>query len=430
MTAIFKYLQEHYKSLSFAGAFVLFLMDLSGFIGEIGYHLYYPMLIAVCVYCIKERRTISPIYIIYLYVCLLSIALNYIKPFYNIEQRFVVYIILLLAFSLLINSRKIALMRLHLLHMMTIFSVVTVTLNYIIFQLGGAPAAQMEIYEATGIYWGSTANNEMGTLGSIAVMYVVVFLINFIKRLKWWETAVLLGCLFCCAAMMLLASSRTSLLCTVAAIVLIVVYYNRDSMKKIVTAGVLLLVAFVVSFALLKSEMRGILEYKQGGNTSHIDTNSRKGLWDVRIKEFNSSPVYGIWFATISNPNEFAKKNGTIEAGSGWMSVLSQTGILGAICIGIIIIPNIIYLFRSRSKSYCYTWMVGLTCIFLISPISEAYITTISAVLCCLFWLNYSVIDSFRTGLLRQKDLELYKVRNRHEYNDFTTEGTEFHRVL
>ena len=40
-------------------------------------------------------------------------------------------------------------------------------------------------------------------------------------------------------------------------------------------------------------------------------------------------------------------------------------------------------------------------------PITEAYITTVGAVLCCLFWLNYSVIDSFRTGLLREKDLRL-----------------------
>ena len=40
-------------------------------------------------------------------------------------------------------------------------------------------------------------------------------------------------------------------------------------------------------------------------------------------------------------------------------------------------------------------------------PISEGYITTVGAVLCCLFWLNYSVIESFRKGVLCEEDLNL-----------------------
>ena len=83
------------------------------------------------------------------------------------------------------------------------------------------------------------------------------------------------------------------------------------------------------------------------------------------------------------------------------------------------VLPNLFFLLRHRTTSYCSAWYSGMCVMFILQPITEAYITTVGAVLCCLFWLNYSVIDSFRTGLLKESDLDLsiyrnYKLFDRH----------------
>ena len=408
MTAIYYYLCDNWKSIAFLVAIVFFMMGMSGLIGNVGYVLYYPVMFVVAAYCLFNAERISYISVSYIVVCFLSIILNEIPSFYSIEFRFIGFVILLIAFSPLVNSRNIALLRLRLLYFVTIFCVILVVLNFILFQAGGLSEMQMKVYSRTGVYFGTTANNEFATLGAISIMYIITFLVSFFKRVRIIEFIVWLSLLFCCISMMLIASSRTAFIGTIISIVFIAVYANRDNLKRLPITIIILLAFFVLAFFLFSDNMRGIIEYKQSGDMSSVNIDSRESMWGARFEEFKSSPIFGIGFATISNPTKFAQNSGIIEAGSGWLSIISQTGILGAVCILSMLVPNILFLLRNRDKSYCFLWLVGLNTIFLVSPISEAYITTVGAVLCCLFWLNFSVLDSFRTGLLRSRDLDIF----------------------
>lgn len=406
MIAVFYYLRSHWKSLSFFIAVVFFLMDMVGLIGNIGYVVYDPAIIVLALYCIFNKERTSLIYILYLGVCFFSIILNDIPAFYSIEFRFLAFILVLSAFSPMVNGRRIALLRLRLLYFVTVLSTVLILANFIIFQMGGVSEKLMQIYHRTGVYFGTTASNEFATLGAISIMYIITFIVSFFKKLKIWEFCALLALLFCCISMMLIASSRTALIGTILSIILVTGYASKDNFKRLSIAIAVLMVFFLLAFLVFSDSMRGIIEYKQAGDISHVDVGSRTSMWKTRLEEFRSSPLYGIGFATISNPTKFSQAEGVIEAGSGWLSVLSQTGILGGICIICMLIPNILFLWRNKLRSYCFIWMVGLGAIFFVSPISEAYITSVGAVLCCLFWLTLSVIDSFRTGLLKSKDLD------------------------
>jgi len=223
------------------------------------------------------------------------------------------------------------------------------------------------------------------------------------------EKIIMLGCLVCAISMMGMASSRMGLICTLLSVIFVLYKLNSKNPKKLLGAAVLFVIGIFVVSSLFGDKFRFMMA-KNANQIESADVSSRDATWPFRIIEFKESPVYGVGFARIKyglGADIAEELGGTIESGSGWLSVLSQTGLLGAVCILIIVLPNIVYLFRHRSNSYCAAWYSGMCVMFVMQPISEGYITTVGAVLCCLFWLNYSVIDSFRKGVLREEDLDL-----------------------
>lgn len=409
MKILANYLYTHWKSASFLAAFIFFAMDMSGIFGNWGYIAYYPMIFILAYYCLQNKRRVSKVHVAYLIVCFLSIILNPIPAYYQTPIRFAFFILLLASFSNLLNSRKLALMRLHLFHIFSILSVVLVTINYIFFSAGLVSNKQIEKFQESGLFTGSTANNEMGLLGAISIMFIIAFGSKFYKRFSVIEKVFMLGCLICAISMMAMASSRMGLICTILSVVFVLYRLNSKSFFKLCAASVILIVGMYITANLLGDKFRLMLA-KNDNQLEKIDVHSRDQMWQARMTEFKESPLYGVGFAYMKYGwgQGMAKANkGRIETGSGWMSVLSQTGALGALCMLIMVLPNILFLIKQRSTSYCSAWYSGMCIMFIMQPITEAYITTIGAVLCCLFWLNYSVIDSFRTGLLTEKDLRL-----------------------
>lgn len=408
MKILANYIYANWKSISLLPAFIFFTMDMSGILGGWGYVLYYPMLFILALYCIINFRKISIIHIFYLIICLISILLNDIPPYYRIYSRYLIFILLLLSFSNLVNSRKIALMRLHTFHLFSIFSVILVTINYICFSLGFVKDEALTLYKERGLYTGSTANNEMGLLGAIAIMFIITYSIKFFRQISTLSKIILLICIISAISMMAMASSRMGLLCTIISI-LFVIHKLNNNIKKLFTSLFLVVIGGLLVSTFMGDKFKLMLE-KNGNQIEDINLNSREDMWQSRIKEYKESPIYGVGFGYMKYGwGNLGAENtgGRIESGSGWMSVISQTGTLGAICMFFIVIPNLIYLVRKKSNSYCSAWYSGMCIMFILQPITEAYITTVGAVLCCLFWLNYSVISSFRKGILKDSDLDL-----------------------
>ena len=84
---------------------VFALMDMAGRIGNIGYTLYYPLLLILAFISLKHKSRTDGIFGFYLLACGMSILFNNIPSFYNIYVRFVAYILLFVAFTPLVNSR-------------------------------------------------------------------------------------------------------------------------------------------------------------------------------------------------------------------------------------------------------------------------------------------------------------------------------------
>lgn len=409
MILLYKYILAHCTTVSFIVALVFFFMDMSGFVGSIGYQVYYSMIFLLSYYCLKNKKKIGQGYIFFLIACVLSIIVNPIPSYYNSPIRCGVFVLLLLSFSNLTNSRKIALMRLHLFHIFSILSVIIVVVSYLLFVFGLVSIEQMDLYQERGIYTGSTANNEMGLLGAMSILFILVFLYKHFYLLKLWEKVVLFGCLYCGISMMALASSRMGLICTLVSVTFAIYRMSRKRFSKFIIAIILfcLVVSFVSNFM---GDKFTVMLKKNKGQVDQIDINSREEMWQARLDEFKESPIFGVGFAYMKygwGQGMASTQSGRIESGSGWLSVLSQTGMLGGVCLLVIVLPCIVFLFRNKSDSYVNAWYSGMCMLFILQPITEAYITTVGALLGCLFWLNYSVIDSFRIGLLKDEDLDL-----------------------
>jgi O-antigen ligase len=184
---------------------------------------------------------------------------------------------------------------------------------------------------------------------------------------------------------------------------------NRKKLSKLIAA----ICVFVIGISFVSNYMSEKFTFmlnKNKGQIERIDINSREEMWQSRMDEFSESPIFGVGFAYMKygwGQGMASTQSGRIESGSGWLSVLSQTGMLGGVCLLVIVMPCIFFLFRNKSDSYVNAWYSGMCMLFILQPITEAYITTIGALLGCLFWLNYSVIESFRIGLLKDEDLDL-----------------------
>ena len=409
MKSLFNYLFAHFKTVSFISPFVFFVMDMSGILGGWVYYLYYPMLFIIAIFSVSYSKKYSIVHILYLIICLISILLNDIPSYYRIYSRYIVFILLLLSFSNLVNSRKIALMRLHAFHIFSILAVILVTINYILFHFGYVNNEAISMYEESGIYTGSTANNEMGLLGAISIMFIVVYISKYIKEISVLSKITIFICLISSISMMAMASSRMGLICSVISVILVLYKLNRYSIKNLIITSFIVIIGSISISIFLGSKFKYMME-KNNNQIEHINFDSRDDMWQSRFKEFKESPLFGIGFGYMKYGwgNQYAEETGgRIESGSGWISVISQTGILGAICMFFMIIPNILFILKNKSTSYCSAWYSGMCVMFLLQPITEAYITTVGAVLCCLFWLNYGVIDSFRKGILKESDLDL-----------------------
>lgn len=59
MKILLNYLYNHFKSLAFLCALVLFLMDMCGIVGNWGYMMYYPMILIAAFYSFRSKAIVN-----------------------------------------------------------------------------------------------------------------------------------------------------------------------------------------------------------------------------------------------------------------------------------------------------------------------------------------------------------------------------------
>lgn len=230
------------------------------------------------------------------------------------------------------------------------------------------------------VYFTSFMNQSM-LVGPIAGMGVVIAAARAIHGRSWrWGLLAVLG-----LVPLLATGSRVAALATGAAGCFFLVR------RKPMLGGLMVLLCVFVVYGFItqgQSDQSG--DSFTGALASKGIANSRADLWQSRIDEFKSSPVFGIGIAMGTGSGSVAEEGGAIrvEPGSSYLAVLSMTGVVGAIAfcsaLGLLLFGYV----SSQRQAGLDRDILNVVGIFLaVHGVAEGWILGFGSPLCFLFWL-------------------------------------------
>ena len=220
-------------------------------------------------------------------------------------------------------------------------------------------------------------------LGNVVLTWQVLNASNKVQKL-------LLGVALLGSIMITVVSgSRTALFASLIAIVILLFTYFTSFWKflKIVLI-IIVLVSATLPFYMSKSG-RMMAKFEAGKDSKY---GSRTERCETQYAKFKDNPIFGNGFA-VNYYNGY-RVIGRSETGSGWLSILFQTGLLGAAGMCIILIPLIKrkkYLKHSDKFKLIYCTFAFLS----FHSMTEGYILTAGYYLCILFWTEVGYILTF-----------------------------------
>lgn len=211
----------------------------------------------------------------------------------------------------------------------------------------------------------------------------------------------LMAMLFCFLSVLLSASRSATLTCIAGFLIVLYLRYRRN-LGKFYQYVFLAVIGIACAAPLMGGFTRG-LEQKQQINEEKGGTfASREDKWTNRINEFESSPIFGIGFASIDlntaeGHAESTRKTGVIEPGASWLAILSMTGIVGAIPIGLLIISTLRGLNNKnrRQPSFTASTLYALLIVSILHQFAEGFAISAGSYLCFEFWLLLGVCTSY-----------------------------------
>ncbi|MCQ2227138.1 MAG: O-antigen ligase family protein [Bacteroidales bacterium] len=221
----------------------------------------------------------------------------------------------------------------------------------------------------------------------LAVVAGVANLVNLHKMMSSENTArkmMLAVLILLTLFLQFTAGSRAGLISTAVGAMIYMKSYFQNVSK--VVSGIF--IGIFVIYMFLPILMSDASSFEEKTSTQDIDNNSRTELWSTRWQEFKSAPLFGIGFARGYVDGELVE--GRLESGSGWLAVLSQTGIFAFICIVGILWGAL----RNFGDKYLpdKELFLGIFVFICVHSIFEGYLYTSFYMPCLLFWLLAGIL--------------------------------------
>lgn len=343
--------------------------------------LYFPIIFGFMLLLLLVRPfplRIDPLQVLLVLAIWLSILLNDIPGFFSAEQRFIAFLMIILFTSPLVRTKHLDQMRLKAFYLFSVICVIVsvVSLGAYLFRLPFA-------FNNTGFTGIFTHSMVLSPIAGIAAIYMVRRVVDPDASEHIVHKCLLL---LVAAAVCALSGSRTAILASMAAIFVFFLYFYQFRISryfKVIAAG-LVLIAMMAPFM---GELAQAVLWKTNFALERGDIfYSRQQIWTNRIDEFMSSPIFGVGFGRVIAITDFDQGSGVVEPGSGWLAILSMTGVIGfLVFLLVVIIPTIRLLRGARTilKAHILATMVFHACML----ISEGYVFAAGSTLFFNFWL-------------------------------------------
>lgn len=244
----------------------------------------------------------------------------------------------------------------------------------------------------------------MGPVAGISLIFCIYQLwIQKSRRLKTLEKGIYFLGLFCGFAMNLLAVSRAGVAAAAMGVVALMVYKSRFRMGRAMWYSAIIVGLLGASYPLWSGYSEKVVEKQEGYNEKGDALGSRMMYWNKSLREFEDSPILGIGFASVSlgeskNMSEDEMTgNGQVETGSGWLNVLSMTGIAGFSLFVFFFLTAFRKTIQSVKRNYCepYCLIGALLVLMCTHMLAEGYSLAAGGLLFFNLWLLLGVADAW-----------------------------------
>lgn len=227
-------------------------------------------------------------------------------------------------------------------------------------------------------------DQPMWLAAASAVSTIYCAYLVFSQRKKTtMERNIYVALLLCSIYITMISGSRAAFLAAIGAtcVALYLLVKNKGRLIKYVISCVV--VVLVLSPVLFSRETTGAMMAKQEYQ-EETGTTSRDAIWTDRMAEFKSSPLIGVGFGAhgIGEDKEVSR----VETGGGWISILSQTGIIGLI-LALSIILKAFTPIRKIRQDNSMICIYAAYFFFIVHSIVEGYMFQGGWYLCLIFWM-------------------------------------------
>lgn len=321
------------------------------------------------------------LYIMFLLACFLSSIINDV---YN--YRMFVFALTLIACTPITMSERIVRFRTrYLFFSLLVFPIISVISLYCYFV--GFNCFSPEEGDVT---WDFSAifPHPMWLAAAVGLANtVILWLVLLSKKVvfRYLFILILLLSLF----LSVVAASRSALAASLISMSLLLLIRSTNIKKLLVNITVtsaLLFILFPIYYehsGRIQSKMEYSADYKYGSRQEHFY---------YGFEHLKDNPIVGAGFATAYYENR--KVVGRLESGSGWLSILFQTGIVGS-CVMIFLLYRLRRLrkfIKSNNRLQlflaCFVFLCFHSCF-------EGYILTSGYYLCILFWVMLGLLDVY-----------------------------------
>lgn len=277
--------------------------------------------------------------VLFILIAIVSTLVNLseTEAIFKPQQRIMMLILVMLAFSPIITNRGIYAYR----KKLFIYFLVSLSITSLISSVLGLIGKGFVGPYLVGWY---DFPNSLGYAQGLTIVSLSSCIAIASKKLK---LLCILGIIITIIAIPL-TGTRTAFY-SVPIVLLGYVFLRSSNIKKLVYYLFIFGIGALVFYYTVSLDM-SIIDQK---NELHeLQGSSRDGLFDARIKEYKQSPIIGIGTfradLKLSNVNE----NGNVEAGNSFLMMLSMNGLLGAINFCVlylsILISFVIFILKKR----------------------------------------------------------------------------------
>jgi len=311
----------------------------------------------------------------------LSIVVNDIDPKYMSGTRWILWIIMLSTIGPIFSSKILLKIRLKILDYFLYAFIIVTVLSFIYYLLGIPKIGRGD--------FGGVINHSM-RLGPIAALSGIFSFYNYLINNKIKLKSYYLIISIISALVVIIAASRLAFAGYIAGMIFL---FMKPFKFRIFYISLVVLMGITIYSRV--EEGGDKVEKSIDKSMIHKGTNnSRETLWSDRINEFKSSPLFGVGFSAQNDyitDRDAGFMGGRVEPGSGYLMMLSMTGLFGFISF----LWYLYFLFNSKifwgEIFNNEVYKLSIFAFFAVHFIGEGYVYSVGSIFAVLFWLMIGI---------------------------------------